>query len=259
MFARPDGICLESLRVREQGACTPDTNGVEESAFHQSDLSTRCESLLRRHPRSSCIQVSVRRFVALTLLLLLFSAAAAAQIPTKGNVFFGYSYARTDLTPPPPHPDEPSLAIPASNANGWNGSLEGRLFPHVGIVADISGHYGTWSFTQGCGLVVGCTPTQGRVSASIHSIVFGPRLSVSVGKFTPFLQALFGVSRFSSDLKLLGFGKTQTGFTNSVGGGLDYKLIRSIGWRLQTDWMRHRFFDNTHSNFRFSTGPVLRF
>ncbi len=199
------------------------------------------------------------RLVALTFVLFVFTTAAAAQIPTKGNVFFGYSYARVNLNPPTAPPDLPSLALPAANANGWNGSLEGRVFPHVGIVADISGHYGTWDFTQDCGLIVGCTPTQGRLSASVHSIVFGPRLSLSIGKFTPFVQALFGASRFSGDQRLLNFGKTQTGFMNAIGGGLDYKLIRGIAWRLQTDWMRNRFFDSTHSNFRLSSGPVLRF
>ncbi len=201
----------------------------------------------------------MQRLVAITLMLFLLAATGTAQIPAKGNVFFGYSYARVDLSPPPAFPDQPSLRIPAANANGWNGSLEGQVFPHVGIVVDISGHYGTWDFTQTCGLVIGCTPTQGRLNAHTYSVLFGPRLSVSVGKFTPFVQVFFGVSRYSGDTKLLNFGKTQAGFTNSFGGGMDYKLIRGIGWRLQLDWLRNRSFDTTHTNFRLSTGPVLRF
>ncbi len=201
----------------------------------------------------------MKRLAALTLFLFLLAVMAAAQVPSKGNVFFGYSYARVDLSPPPPIPDLPSLTMPTANVNGWNGSLEGQVFPHVGIVVDISGHYGTWNFSQGCGLIIGCTPTQGRLNASIYNVLFGPRLSVSVGKFTPFVQALFGVSRFSGNQQLLNFGKTQTGFTDSFGGGLDYKLIRGIAWRLQTDWMQNRFFNNKHTNFRLSTGPVFRF
>lgn len=200
------------------------------------------------------------RFAAIMLVSFLLTGITAAQVPTKGNVFFGYSYARTDLTPPTPVPDQGSLAMPAANVNGWNGSLEGNIFPHVGIVVDISGHYGTWDFTQSCGFIPVCTlPPQGRLNASINNVLFGPRLSVSVGKFTPFAHALLGVSRFSGNQQLLNFGKTQTGFANSFGGGLDYKLLRGIAWRLQTDWIRNRFFNNTHTNFRLSTGPVLRF
>ena len=50
-----------------------------------------------------------------------------AQIPTSGNVYFGYSlnHGGTGVT------DSGTL-------NGWEGSLEGKVFPHVGLVADVS-------------------------------------------------------------------------------------------------------------------------
>ena len=58
--------------------------------------------------------------------------AASAQIPTRGNVFFGYSYGSADFS-----------STNRTNLNGWNGSLEGKVLPWVGFVADFSGLYGS--------------------------------------------------------------------------------------------------------------------
>jgi hypothetical protein len=118
------------------------------------------------------------------LVIFLLAAAATAQIPTKGNVFFGYSYVSADT----------NLGDRA-NLNGWNGSLEGKVLPFVGIVADLSGHYGSQNFPVSCGGISGaCTV---NVNASMHTVVFGPRVSVPISKFTPFAEALFGVSHVS--------------------------------------------------------------
>jgi opacity protein-like surface antigen len=163
----------------------------------------------------------VKKIVAITSFCLLLSAAAAAQIPTKGNIFFGYSYNRADFNGF------------RSNFNGWDGSLEGKVLPWVGIVADVSGHYGS--------------------NDSIHSVVFGPRVSVSVGKITPFAHAMFGVSHFSSS------PATDTSFADALGGGVDYRLFHVLGWRFQLDALQTRFFSRTQDDFRFSTGIVLHF
>src|SRR5262249_27495663 len=100
---------------------------------------------------------------------LLLSLAASAQIP-KGNVFVGYSYNRADLN-----------GGEHANLNGWDGSLEGKVLPWVGIVADLSGHYGS----------------PHGVSTKEYNFLFGPRVSVSVGKIRPFAHFLFGASHIS--------------------------------------------------------------
>jgi hypothetical protein len=70
----------------------------------------------------------MRNVIALVFATLLLGSSAAAQIPTKGNVYFGYSYYNTNLS-----------SIDRGNLNGWNGSLEGKFLPWVGLVADFSG------------------------------------------------------------------------------------------------------------------------
>ncbi|MGA7568454.1 MAG: hypothetical protein WBW53_20545 [Terriglobales bacterium] len=107
---------------------------------------------------------------SLVLLLTFLSALASAswaQIPTKGNVFFGYSYDHTAIS----QGDSGSL-------NGWDASLEGKMAPFIGLVLDIDGHYGSRTYPAVCN-GPSCPPT---VTANIaaYNVLFGPRVSVSI-------------------------------------------------------------------------------
>ncbi|MGA8763235.1 MAG: hypothetical protein WB562_10255, partial [Candidatus Sulfotelmatobacter sp.] len=133
--------------------------------------------------------------------------------------------------------------------------LEGKVFPWVGIVADFSGHYGSQDVPSGigtCAIGVTCSPL--HVSTNVQNILFGPRVSVSVGKIRPFAEALFGAGHISTN----GAG-SDTSFSTALGGGLDYRLIRPIAWRFQGDYVQTRFFGTTQNNVRLSTGIVFRF
>jgi len=182
--------------------------------------------------------ISVSRITVIVLTVFTFATLATAQIP-KGNVFFGYSYLRADLA-----------SGTSSNLNGWNGSLEGKFLPWIGIVADLSGHYGSAQFPISC--PPGTSPCTFTADAKIYSFVFGPRVSVSVGKITPFAHALFGASHITGN-------GSDTSFATAYGGGLDYHLIPLVNWRFQADLLHTRFFSDTQDNVRLSTGIVLHF
>ena len=126
-------------------------------------------------------------------LLTLLASAAWAQIPTKGNVFFGYSYDRTSI-----------VSNDTSNLNGWDFTLEGKFLPWIGLVADVDGHYGNHNF--------------GGTSADItaHNVLFGPRVSVQVERFRPFAEFLVGAGHIS---RSNGISDSDTSFVNAVGGG----------------------------------------
>lgn len=179
----------------------------------------------------------MQKIVLTVFVLLLFAGLATAQIPS-GNVFFGYSYYNTDLS-----------SIDRANTNGWEASVEGKIIPFLGIVADVDGHSGSQNLG---GLCLGCTV---NASFSEENFLFGPRVSVSVGKFRPFAEALFGGAHVNVNN---GVG-SDTSFATALGGGLDYKIIRPVAWRFQGDYVQTRFFSATQSNVRISTGIVLRF
>ena len=179
----------------------------------------------------------MRKLFVVSFVLIL-AEIAAAQIPTSGNVFFGYSYLNT------------SLNGDRNNLNGWEGSVEGKVLPHIGLVADFSGHYGAEDFTACNGF--DCVIFNADVTQ--HNYLFGPRVSASIGKIRPFAELLIGAAH--ADVHTL---DSDTSFATAVGGGLDYRFFKLLAWRFQGDYIHTRLFDTPQNNVRLSTGIVVRF
>jgi hypothetical protein len=179
------------------------------------------------------------RVVAGAVLFLLSSLSTAfAQIP-KGNIFIGYSYMSADV----PNTSE------RQSLNGWEGSIEGKVLPFIGIVADGSGHYGTTQF-----FVCPAPPTLGcgGVNGNFYTALFGPRVSASFHGVRPFAHFLVGIANTSG-------ANSDTSFASAVGGGVDLKLAPIIGWRFQGDYIHTHFSGAPQGHARISTGIVLRF
>jgi hypothetical protein len=160
------------------------------------------------------------------LVVLLLASSASAQI-SSGNVFFGYSHTSTNLVPGK-----------STGLNGWNGSVEGKVLPLLGLVGDLSGVYGSQNTSE-------------------YNFLFGPRLSFSVKKFRPFAHALIGVGHIRAGAS--GVSNSSTSFADALGGGLDYHLIPLISWRIQLDALQTHFFSSSQSNVRVSTGIAIHF
>jgi hypothetical protein len=190
----------------------------------------------------------VRKFALLVVIVGgFFATMAAAQIPATGNVYFGYTYYNTDLS------------LNRGNLNGWQGTLEGKVFPYVGIVADLTGHYGTLNFADLCAVPLGgngggCVSGNVNASAHVYEALFGPRVGIPIGKFRPFAEFEVGVGHVNTN----GFG-SNTSFATSIGGGLDYKIFRPLAWRFEGDYIHTSFFSTGQNNLRLSTGIVFRF
>jgi opacity protein-like surface antigen len=188
----------------------------------------------------------MRKAVVFLLGIISTSSLALAQVPA-GNVYFGYTYYNTDLS------------LKRGNLNGFQATLEGKLVPMLGIVADITGHYGSLEFPTFCSLCTG--PTYASANAHQYEVMFGPRISIPAGKFRPFAEAELGVGHVTesnSSNTVVGFG-SATSYATALGGGLDYKIFGPVAWRLEADYVRTHFFSVGQNNFRFSTGVSIRF
>jgi len=163
-----------------------------------------------------------------------------AQVP-KGNVFIGYSFDRT-----------PVVTNDTINANGWEASLEGKIFPFVGLVADFDSHYGSGNFVFVCPQA--CTSIHSDVTA--HNFLFGPRVSAQVGPVRPFAEFLIGAGHIS---RSNGISDSDTSFANAVGGGVDYRIAGPVSLRGQLDWVETRFYGEPQNGIRFSTGIAFHF
>jgi hypothetical protein len=176
-------------------------------------------------------------------VLMSLMGVASAQIPTRGNVFFGYSYDHTAIS----SGDSGSL-------NGWEATLEGKLIPWVGLLVDVDGHYGSRSYPTVCNGL----PCPGPLNANIteHNILFGPRVSVQIKRFRPFAEFLAGVAHVSRSDDI---SDSNTCFADGAGGGLDYRIVGPLAARAQLDWITNRFYGNTQNGVRFSLGVSLHF
>jgi hypothetical protein len=191
--------------------------------------------------------------VAVTAAVLLFASLIFAQVPDKGNVYIGYSYAH----------------LAAQNTNGWNGSLEGRVFPHISLVADFNGSYAS----KNSAFTISNASLNIHSKTRNHTFLFGPRAYMSVGRIRPFGHVLLGLARidlsFDHVLTESGvvvpqgtehFEGSVNRFAVALGGGTDIRLARTLDWRLQADYIRVAPWQSDGSNnARVSTGLVFRF
>jgi opacity protein-like surface antigen len=180
---------------------------------------------------------------AIWIAVLLCICAGMANAQASGNVFFGYSFENASSS---------ALdGLTRPNYHGWEGSLEGKLAPFIGLVTDISGHYGTQTFV----LATPDGPVPTSVTGHQYEVLFGPRVSVPVGKITPFGEFFVGVAHVSSN----GFSPTNTSWASALGGGLDYRLVPLVAVRVEGDYIRTNFFSTSQNDIRISTGIVIRF
>jgi opacity protein-like surface antigen len=179
------------------------------------------------------------------VVLFLFAGLANAQLP-GGNIFLGYSYENTNSS-------TLDLDLSRSNLHGWEASFEGKLLPWVGLVADVAGHYGSQNFVE----LTPNGPVNINVTGHQQEYLFGPRVSVPVGKFTPFAEGMVGFAHIHTGGTLP--GPSNTSFATAVGGGVDYRVFHPLALRVEGDYIRTKFFNATQNNLRLSAGVVFRF
>lgn len=116
---------------------------------------------------------SVYRFFSILFAIVVSSALCIGQERKGVDVFGAFSYMPTDL----------SLTTDgAAGISGWNASATIPTGTPLGMVFDFAGYYP--GYNVGCG---GCGQ-----NAKIHTFLFGPQVSVTRGRFTPFARFLLG-------------------------------------------------------------------
>jgi len=197
-------------------------------------------------------EYSMMRLLSLVLVVFLVVSCALAQSPDRGEIFAGYSYINKDFSLTGP--------IGSSSLSGWNASATLKVVRYVGVVLDFAGYYP--GYNVGCS---GCGQ-----SAKIHTFLFGPQASFSVGRVRPFARFLIGDTNMRTAADEAPNGNTFTStdsYTYGAGGGADVRLTRRFALRGQVDWLHNRFqtTDDQRTQFlipnvaRISTGIVFRF
>jgi len=193
--------------------------------------------------------------------LFLFSTAASAQ---RFNAFVGYSHIGFGPSLNQGLQLDPISPPLRRSLNGWNASLEAKVFSILGVVADFSGHYGNATTDLSCSqyTVPFCAATNAYVS--LYTLSAGPQVSFPLWRMRPYAHAFFGADvRRTSFYGGVPFHDTS--FADLLGGGIDFSLTRRIAWRAQADVIQTRFSlssggnQNMQNSLRLSTGIVFRF
>lgn len=171
----------------------------------------------------------LRNTICSMCLVCLTYLPVMAQATSKVEVFGGYLWA-------------------GGNFHGWNASVTGNVTKRFGITADFSGNYGN----ELDGSIL--------VKQNAHSFLFGPRYSFRGKRLTPFVYAMFGVTRFHESATISGqrLSATDSGFSSALGAGLDIKVNERVAIRaFQIDYFRPNFFGEAHNRGRLAFGVVL--
>jgi hypothetical protein len=203
----------------------------------------------------------------LVIVGVLFAASLSAQ--TAGNLYVGYSFVSNDLHAYKFLGEEGSYSTGGRGIlNGWNLSGEIKVFHWIGVAADVNGSYGSVPINSFFNPVIIHNPPK-SINTNFYTFLFGPRVSVQVGKIRPFAEVLVGLA--SQNLNLGGplpDSEHDRNLATAYGGGLDYSVSRRLAWRVQADYVASRLFQGlqietfstpVQHDLRFSTGIVFRF
>ena len=182
----------------------------------------------------------MRKLFLIGTLALALPIIAQAQDTPRTEIFGGYSYLRLDED----LNDDRDL-------NGYNASVNQTIFKSwLAFKADFSGHFGDSVVTLGPG-----------TDLKKFLFLFGPQFTLrKFERVQPFVHVLFGASRIDLNNDTIGLSFDDTAFAMAAGGGVDVKVFERVAVRLfQADYVLTRFNDTNQSNFRASSGFVLRF
>jgi hypothetical protein len=229
--------------------------------------------------------------VLLSIGVLLCSVAAFSQNASKVQVFGGYSLLHMGGGGITNSGLDLATGAPAgtfnlnSNFQGWTGEVQLNINDWVGVAADLSGNYGTRVKLSSA------SDAPNSPGGNSYTILFGPVVQQSTGKFRPFGHFLLGFNRDTSNINSLGDeiingnvsapipNLTDSAFAMAFGGGVDWSAGKHLAVRLgQLDYLytSHDYsaisngliptgvFNSTteythQNNLRYSAGLVFSF
>jgi hypothetical protein len=104
----------------------------------------------------------VKSFLFSWFLLIASSLSAQVQAD-RLEVFGGYSFAASEF------------GIYGGMTNGWDASLNAKVAPKVGLVADFARYYKTIGYGN-------CCPSD---HSTTYTFTFGPKISKTFSRLTP--------------------------------------------------------------------------
>jgi hypothetical protein len=192
----------------------------------------------------------------------------------------GYAYASGHLSASAASTQllGPAILPSRGNFNGWDASLGVRVSRFIGIAGDFSGLYGSQQYAAlVCFFGRFCDSGVSHAKGSVYTFLGGPRLALTVGKFTPFVEAFVGgtLARDSYTFPVISSStgcnpcQMEVSLAEAFGGGVAYHFTRKLDWYLKADLLQTHFpvtppphfslTSATENSLQASTGVSFRF
>ena len=187
------------------------------------------------------------RKTLLTILLLAAPSLPSFAQTAAWEFFGGYSMQRTNVRDYfKSTPIIYAVHNRYENLNGWNFSITENMNKRFGGTLELNGHYKT-------------VPFQGiNSSQKMHSIVYGPRVSLRKSAFVPFVHLLVGIALADVRVKPTGPHLSDKSLAIAAGGGLDLNLWKGAAVRvLQAEFFHANALGSNQNHYRASAGIVF--
>jgi hypothetical protein len=182
----------------------------------------------------------MKKLVFVAVFVMGFSVMAIAQDLPAYEIFTGYSFLRV------------APAGSSGDLQGWNLAIAFNKSKNAALVANFSGNYGK---VQDPLYLTNGKPTIRNAKA--HSVLFGPKITIPQGRYSPFVQALFGV--YHINYGGMRSRDTENDFGLDAGFGLDIEVTKMINVRpIQAEYVAIRSQGRLQSDYRASAGVVFK-
>ncbi len=173
----------------------------------------------------------MKRLVIIVLLIVLCSGIfAMAQEDRRGEIFGGYQYASWQAG---------SSISNRVSIHGWDAGVAAYLTPNFAIAGDLGGIY--------------------KDPLGVYTFMGGPRFHFG-RKVSPFIEGLFGGTKFARTLPDGSSLSSETFFSFAFGGGIDVQATNRIAIRvIRLDYHGIRAGGTTVNNVRITPGIVFTF
>jgi len=193
---------------------------------------------------------SARALLASVAVLLVMSAAA--QDPSRAQLFAGYSYARVNIGTNFPI-GEPSHA----GANGFSLGAAFYFTRWFGAMVDFAGNFNTTTVSF---VPAGSTQSvTGDLNSRVLTLLVGPQIRYASDRAQIFARGGVGLFHLKQEVASAALESVDNDAGVSIGGGVDLSLTDVIALRLlQADYIRSYLTPSGgQNNWRLAVGIVL--
>jgi hypothetical protein len=234
--------------------------GLATSANAAADFATTVASVEPEKPAYSPGTLSVSNALGAPAAPLATSTATGALNPSLSD---SESASRSFADPPAPEP-RPKFLYGGRDDYRWQVALgfawqrfQSSIFnaSAIGVSTGVSYFTNNWFAIDGNLSAVFAPSVFKNSDVKLLNYGIGPKIAWRQKRWEPWAHALVGGAHEQPQIA----GNSKNGYSVQAGGGVDFRWNPRISFRLQGDYVRTAFFQETQNNYQGTASIVFHF